>query len=49
MKVDVPILDSAVCQRWFNDNSRPFHVADAVVCAGYEHGGKDACTVNNNI
>ena len=43
-KVDVPILDNAVCQRWFNEGTKKrVTIGNGIMCAGYEAGGKDSC------
>ena len=43
LKVGVPIIDNAECQQWFRAEKKPVDVTDTVMCAGFEHGRKDAC------
>ena len=46
VKVDVPILDNGVCQKWFSEKNS-FRIADTVMCAGLEEGGRDACSADS--
>lgn len=46
MKVDVPVLDNAICQKWFSEK-HPFQIVDTVMCAGLEEGGRDACSADS--
>jgi trypsin len=38
-KVDVPLVDSATCNRSYSGQ-----VSDRMICAGFELGGKDSCS-----
>ena len=40
-QVAMPILDDAVCQSHWQD-----FIPNTEVCAGYENGGKDFCSVS---
>lgn len=41
MKVDVPIVGRDVCTEQYSDINP---ITEAMVCAGYDEGGKDACS-----
>ena len=42
-QVRLPLIELSVCNRteWYGEG----HVDDSMLCAGYEHGGKDTCQV----
>ncbi|CAG0903156.1 unnamed protein product, partial [Cyprideis torosa] len=40
-EVEVPVVDDALCSVWVDQFS--MSLTDAMFCAGYEEGGKDAC------
>ncbi|XP_065222047.1 uncharacterized protein LOC135846721 [Planococcus citri] len=40
-EVQVPILSRQLCNTWLR--KRNLNVSPGMICAGYEHGGKDAC------
>lgn len=39
MAVDVGMMSDQQCRRWYGKS----RITDGMLCAGYEHGGKDAC------
>ncbi|XP_076052611.1 uncharacterized protein LOC143032025 [Oratosquilla oratoria] len=41
--VDVPILDSRICEDWHRTKGINVVIYDEMMCAGYGHGGKDSC------
>jgi trypsin len=44
MQVEVPIVDNQTCQQaYLYPNYRPID-SNTQICAGYQNGGKDACT-----
>lgn len=42
-KVKLTIIDNKVCQNWFRQAGRDMPIDDRIICAGFKHGGKDAC------
>lgn len=43
-KVSLPILNSTDCQRWHRRNEIDLELTHEMFCAGFEKGGRDACT-----
>lgn len=43
LQVVIPIIDQATCQ---NDYDGVFVVNNTMICAGFEEGGQNACTVS---
>ncbi|KAK4316296.1 hypothetical protein Pmani_012532 [Petrolisthes manimaculis] len=41
--VDVPILDSRLCEDWHRQKGINVIIYDEMMCAGYNQGGKDSC------
>ncbi|XP_050737899.1 uncharacterized protein LOC127009157 [Eriocheir sinensis] len=41
--VDVPILDSRLCEDWHRQKGINVIIYDEMMCAGYSDGGKDSC------
>lgn len=41
--VDVPILDSRLCEDWHRQKGINVIIYDEMMCAGYGQGGKDSC------
>ncbi|XP_042214780.1 uncharacterized protein LOC121861214 [Homarus americanus] len=41
--VDVPILDSRLCEDWHRQKGINVIIYDEMMCAGYSQGGKDSC------
>ncbi|XP_071524738.1 uncharacterized protein [Panulirus ornatus] len=41
--VDVPILDSRLCEDWHREKGINVIIYDEMMCAGYNQGGKDSC------
>nr|XP_027216994.1 serine proteinase stubble-like [Penaeus vannamei] len=41
--VDVPILDSRLCEDWHRQRGINVIIHDEMMCAGYNQGGKDSC------
>ncbi|XP_045605931.2 uncharacterized protein [Procambarus clarkii] len=41
--VDVPILDSRLCEDWHRQKGINVIIYDEMMCAGYGEGGKDSC------
>lgn len=41
--VDVPILDSRLCEDWHRQKGINVIIYDEMMCAGYNDGGKDSC------
>lgn len=41
--VDVPILDSRLCEDWHRQKGINVIIYDEMMCAGYGKGGKDSC------
>lgn len=44
-KLNVPVLDNEVCQKWYIQEKKSIEIASGSMCAGFEEGGKDACQV----
>lgn len=44
-KVRLTVVDNPQCQEWYRSQGKKLHVLDTQMCAGMEHGGKDACQV----
>ncbi|XP_076373137.1 serine protease 42-like [Tachypleus tridentatus] len=42
-KVKVPVIDYLQCQNWYRKAQKIVIFQIGQMCAGYEHGGKDAC------
>jgi len=44
-QVRLPLIDLSVCNKtdWYGAE---WHIDDSMVCAGYEHGGRDTCQVD---
>ena len=42
MKVDVPVVSDDDCRSSYGQND----IADSMICAGYDQGGKDSCQVS---
>lgn len=42
-KVKLSIIDNKICQQWFRLAGRDMQIHERIICAGYRHGGKDAC------
>ena len=42
--VDVPIVSRSLCNSQYAEFGG---ITDSMICAGYEQGGRDACTVSN--
>ena len=45
-QVRLPLIDLSVCNQtaWYDGE-----IDDSMVCAGYEHGGRDTCQVTVNM
>lgn len=41
--VDVKVVDNNKCEQWHANNGIHIRIYDDMLCAGHEHGGKDAC------
>jgi len=41
--VDVNVVDNKLCERWHAKKGINIRIYDDMLCAGHEHGGKDAC------
>lgn len=47
-KLDVPVLAQATCASFYAEAD--MRITDNMLCAGFEKGGKDACSVSwNNL
>ncbi|GJQ83742.1 hypothetical protein Trydic_g6775 [Trypoxylus dichotomus] len=42
-KAKVNIFDNNVCQTWYKSQGKKTKILESQICAGYEHGGVDAC------
>lgn len=47
--VDVPVIDSRLCERWHRSNGINVVIYDEMMCAGYRGGGKDSCQVSGFV
>ncbi|XP_017772422.1 PREDICTED: proclotting enzyme [Nicrophorus vespilloides] len=41
--VQVPVIDSRLCERWHRSKGIGVVIYDEMLCAGYKNGGKDSC------
>lgn len=41
--VQVPVIDSRLCERWHRSKGIGVVIYDEMLCAGYKNGGRDSC------